>query len=402
MKIAYVLGDRGIPVFGTKGASIHVREIVNAFAKLGHEVTLFTLRKGPQKSDLNCEIIEITTSTQLVNTSVQKVTDKVKLKELNLIKLNQILYEKLLSTHQSTPFDLIYERYSLFGTAGIKAAKDLNLPVVMEVNSPLIEEQLKYRELFHLQEVQGIEQQVFDEATIISAVSDEIKQYICSKQSTVINNTHVIPNAVNTETFHPAVLPSFIPAQQDTKVIGFVGSLKPWHGIEVLLDAFQDLLSKQTNCHLLIVGDGPLNDWIKGYICGSKMESSVTITGWTVHQDLPGLIKSMDIAVAPYPELEHFYFSPLKLYEYMAIGTPVVASRIGQIQKIIQHNENGMLVEPGNVEELSSSLQKILNDTNKLNRLGLAANQSTINLTWTNNAKQVVQLACQATNSSGL
>ena len=394
MRIAYVLGDSGIPVFGTKGASIHVREIVKALVKLGHQVTLFVLQKGQQDSFLDADINVISTTTKTVLTVSHDTINKTKENELQLIHMNELLYQKLVDAHQSSPFDLIYERYSLFGNAGVKSSAYLNIPLVLEVNSPLIEEQLNYRELYHQEEARKIEQDVFNNAAVISAVSDEIKQYISSKQRQ-IKNTHVIPNAVDTDFFHPTVIPSFIPPRQGSKVIGFVGSLKPWHGLEILLNGFRTLITQQLNYHLLIVGDGPLRDWIEGYACGAKIEDEVTITGWIAHQELPGLIKSMDIAVAPYPKLDHFYFSPLKLYEYMATGTPVIASRIGQIQKFIDHNNNGLLIEPGRTEELCISLQSILDKPEHLLRLAQAARQSTENLTWVNNAKKIVELVQQ-------
>ena len=120
----------------------------------------------------------------------------------------------------------------------------------------------------------------------------------------------------------------------------------------MLLEVFRTLLDHSLAYHLLLVGDGPLRSWTEGYIQGARLAEKVTITGWVPYDRLPRLIQRMDVAVAPYPFLENFYFSPLKLFEYMAVGKPVVASRIGQIQEVIQDAETGLLVRPGDPGDL--------------------------------------------------
>ncbi len=82
---------------------------------------------------------------------------------------------------------------------------------------------------------------------------------------------------------------------------------------------------------MLIVGDGPMRGWIEGFLTGTRLAERAVLTGWVPHDVLPGLVARMDIATAPYPQLNDFYFSPLKLFEYMSAGRAIVASRIGQI-----------------------------------------------------------------------
>src|SRR5207247_281275 len=100
---------------------------------------------------------------------------------------------------------------------------------------------------------------------------------------------------------------------------------------------------------------------------------AVEFTGSVDANEVPPLLASMDVGVAPYPKLAHFYFSPLKVYEYMAAGLPVIASRLGQLKKLIEHGENGFLTAPGDDAELAAALGQLHSDAALRQRLGQAA-----------------------------
>jgi glycosyltransferase involved in cell wall biosynthesis len=117
-------------------------------------------------------------------------------------------------------------------------------------------------------------------------------------------------------------------------------------------------------------------------------------TGAVDPERVPGLLASMDVAVAPYPLLEHFYFSPLKVYEYMAAGLPVVASRIGQLQTLIKPGHNGLLVSPGDAAELAAALEQLQSDRNLRARLGQSARQTVLSrFTWDEVVARIFELA---------
>jgi glycosyltransferase involved in cell wall biosynthesis len=102
----------------------------------------------------------------------------------------------------------------------------------------------------------------------------------------------------------------------------------------------------------------------------------------------------MDVAVAPYPRLESFYFSPLKVYEYMAAGVPVVASRSGQLEQLIESGVNGLLTPPDDVESLAASLELLLTDAQLRKRLGCAGRAKVLNEhTWDKVVEKILGLA---------
>ncbi len=103
------------------------------------------------------------------------------------------------------------------------------------------------------------------------------------------------------------------------------------------------------------------------------MQRSVTWTGAIPNSQMPQVLETFDVAVAPYPAIDNFYFSPLKILEYMAAGLPIVASRIGQIPELIDHGRTGMLVEPGNLSELSATVEQLCDNETLRRKLGRAA-----------------------------
>ncbi|HSF96372.1 MAG TPA: glycosyltransferase family 4 protein, partial [Thermohalobaculum sp.] len=158
-------------------------------------------------------------------------------------------------------------------------------------------------------------------------------------------------------------------------------------------EAFRLVRARAPEAHLLIVGDGPKRGWAEGFAQGALMDGAVTMTGWVDHDALPGLIARMDVATAPYPPSENSYFSPLKLYEYLAVGRPVVASAIGQTADVIADGVNGLLTPPGDAAALAEALLALRADPARAARLGRAAAAEGARHSWTRNARAVIDLA---------
>jgi glycosyltransferase involved in cell wall biosynthesis len=141
-----------------------------------------------------------------------------------------------------------------------------------------------------------------------------------------------------------------------------------------------------------VVGEGPLRAWVDGYAEGAGLAPHVTLTGWVGHDDLPSLIARMDVATAPYPAAEGHYFSPLKLYEYLAMGRPVVASRIGQTAQVLDGTGAALLVAPGDAEALTAALLRVALDPALATRLSQNAATEGRRHDWADNARAVMGL----------
>jgi glycosyltransferase involved in cell wall biosynthesis len=216
MRVAYVCADPGVPVFGCKGCSIHVQEIVRAFIARGDEVHLFANRLGgPVPPGLESVVIH-----PLGSFLATQAADR----EREALEANGTLRVLL---EQEQPFDLLYERYSLWSHGGIDFAASSGTPSVLEVNAPLIVEQQKHRGIHHVALAEQIAARCFSQATSIIAVSDAVAQYV----QQVIGNaarTTVVPNGVDPSRFAELTPGVGIDA---SFTVGFVGTLKPWHGV---------------------------------------------------------------------------------------------------------------------------------------------------------------------------
>lgn len=390
MRVAYVCADPGIPVFGRKGASIHVQEVVRALRKLGCDVELFVAR------------LDGAVPPGLEGLRIHRLPVPIKgldaaAREQAALAANDSL---TLALERSTAFDFVYERYSLWSWAGMAFAQAQGIPGVLEVNSPLIEEQRRHRQLHHTVEAERVARDAFGAATAIVAVSDAVARYVESVPGAA-GRVHVVPNGVDVDRFAAAETPLLPNADRDF-VVGFVGTLKAWHGMETLVDAFSCVNDHLPHARLLIVGDGPLRDALTAQLAQNGCLDRATFTGAVEHDAVPGWLASMDVAVAPYPDLPEFYFSPLKLYEYMAAGLPVVASNIGQIADIVDDGRNGLLVRPGSAHDLADAILCLAQDPALAARLGAAAGATVrTQHTWDAVARRIMALAVAGPVAAG-
>jgi glycosyltransferase involved in cell wall biosynthesis len=146
----------------------------------------------------------------------------------------------------------------------------------------------------------------------------------------------------------------------------------------------------------LIVGDGPERGRLPGElrVRGEALPGAAHFTGAVSHEAIPGLLASMDVAVAPYPALPDFYFSPLKVYEYLAAGRAVVASRIGQLARLIRHGTHGLLCPPGDAAALAASVAGLRHDSHLRRCLGQLGRRHVVqHHSWAAVARRILGLA---------
>ncbi|ASK26736.1 glycosyl transferase family 1 [Neisseria chenwenguii] len=368
MRVAYICADPGIPVFGTKGASVHVQEVIKGMLQKGLDVTLFAQRLGGDAPE-ELKNIKIRTLDKLPKESVE-------IRARAALAANEKV-EAMLAAE--APFDLVYERYSLWSNAGMSFAKKHGCTGILEVNAPLIEEQKKHRELPLETEAQKIAESVFADADAMIAVSPGVKQYLETFPQAK-GRIHVIANGVSLDRFAPAAAQNVqrlgrLKTGAETTV-GFLGTLKPWHGLATLVEAWALLRGRGQNVRLLVVGDGPEYESLHKSIADRGLSNFAEFTGAVQPEDVPKWLGQMDIAVAPYPHMEHFYFSPLKIYEYMAAGIPVVATRVGHLESVVSDGINGVLAEAENPPAMADCIEALAGNPEQLRLLGEAARKT--------------------------
>ena len=407
MKILYLNTDRGIPVLGDKGASVHVREFITALARQGHEVILICANQGSGNLVPPARIIEIAPDDRQARLEAEVAQRSLPAESLNDTVLRQeiskLVYDgrfcaRAAACLKETGFrpDFIYERHALFSSAGIELAEQLGVTRILEVNAPLVAEQKRFRGLRLECVAETAEQRSFQEAGTIIAVSHEVRAHVVSC-GVPPERVVVIPNGVDTERFHPGI--DGRPARRmlglkDEPIIGFIGSFKPWHGMEFLLDAFARVAARHDSVHLLAVGDGPTLEQAKAQALRLGLGARASFPGRVPYHEIPACLAAMNFTVAPYMPQDDFYFSPLKIVESLAMGRPVVAPRIGQIESLIGHGQTGLLFRPGDLDECTACLSKLIGHFGTLRAMSdLAGRKAMAEFSWSGVARQVVDLA---------
>ncbi len=399
MKIAYLTADFGVPVPGTKGASVHVQEMVRALQGEGHEVMVLTPAATGNRFDARVQDIPL-------GPMAAEMIDALRQEELaagnRLAKdLRNLLYS-LTFAEQAAPLvweflpDLVYERYSLFGFGGSELALRLGVPFFLEVNAPLIDEQRRMRGLSLPGVAEAVESRVFDSASHIFVVSEPLRDYVAG-QAVPPDRITVLPNGADPDRFAPPDGPSPLRRRLDWEehfVVGFVGSMKSWHGVDTLVAALRMLVDADPRYRLLLVGDGPERDAIERRTVELGLSGYVRMIGAVPHDVVPDCIAAMDVAVAPYAANADVYFSPVKLFEYLAMARPTVAAAVGQAAEIIEQGRTGWLYPAGDSTKLAGVIHELSRDPERARRVGAAGRRLVLErYTWSANARRVIETA---------
>jgi glycosyltransferase involved in cell wall biosynthesis len=337
VRIAYVCADPGIPVYGSKGASIHVQSVVDVLLERGHEVHLVTPRVGG---------LAPATVTVHHLTAVRK-GDRAD-RELRARRSDAEVADLL----DAVDPDLVYERYSLWGRTATAWAAQRGVPSVLEVNAPLVDEHAAFRGLVDREAAEDVARSALRAASVVVCVSEGVQQWARATAGRD-EGVHVLPNGVDTSRIHPGTGP-VRPADAVPFTVGFVGTLKGWHGLETLLPAFAQLHRADPTWRLLLVGDGPMRESVARLALDLGVADGVELVGVVPAEEVVDQLHRMDVACAPYPPSELSYFSPLKLYEYLAAGLPVVTTPLPALNAT-----TGVIVAadaPGTVEAVERAL----------------------------------------------
>lgn len=395
--IAYVCSDRGVPVGGHKGASLHVAELVRALGQRGADVHILAARvASPECTTLGeAEVTDVGGSrgARRARETLLRSSDGLEpgggTAEAAGILYNQELARALEKLHRARPVDAVYERYSLWSHAAAGFARAHGIPYLLEVNAPLAEEQKRYRELRNDAMAASLERYLFASADRVLVPSAALVAHAAAHGAHA-RNVVVVPNAADPARFRPARRRA---AARDGFVIGFVGSLKPWHGLSDLALAFRRLARRDKGYRLLIVGDGPMRAEVEKQLDDWGLSSRATFTGAADHEAVPALVAAMDAALAPYPVDAPTYFSPIKIFEYMAAGVPIVASRVGQIAELLEHRRTALLYEPGSIAGLVACIEELRRRPALAQKVAAEGRRTLVRrYTWKRNAGQVLGL----------
>ncbi len=368
---------------GDGAEGIHIAEMVAAFREAGHTVHMV----GPSVGTEGISGEQVKTRFSWI-----KKFFKGPLYELVEISYNFIGFYALRKAIKEYEPDLIYDRYITFNYSCVAAGRRYGVPVFVEVNAPLALERDKEADekLYLKRAAYWLEQRACADADHVFAVSTPLKKYLV-EVDVPSGNITVLPNGVDQKKFCPRskcqeLLDQF-GMKEDDIVVGFVGILRPWHGIELLLSTMKEVCRDNKKCKLLLVGDGPIRDEIIAQVKECGLEKNVLVTGRVPHDMVPEYIALFDIAVSPKAT---FYASPMKIIEYIALGKPVVAPDMENIRDLITNNVDGILFAEGSVESLTAGIKQLLRSGSLRKKLSSAALKKVASsLNWNNNVKEI-------------
>lgn len=370
MKILYYSSNPNLGLNAQTGYGTHMREMIDSWIRSGVEVK--TLIAGDQKkigtqegSDLNAGRLKSSLKSIIPSFIWESFRD------YSLIKFDSELGSKLEDLIRDFQPDCIYERISYLQTSGVDVAKKMNIKHVSEINAPFPEERRYFSgNSYFINRAKKAEERILKNSSQIAVVSSALKAYLAEENEELLTKIHVIPNAVNTNNLVvDESKQKFITSSLNLGneiIIGFVGSVFPYHGVEILIRAFSQVERK--NLKLLIVGDGESIPDLKKMVIDLGIQSKVIFTGSVKHSEVPTYISLMDICCMMD---SNWYGSPVKIFEYGGMGKAVIAPDLSPVRDVMTNLQDGLLIKKG-ADYASDALSKLV--SNEELRIKLANN----------------------------
>lgn len=354
LRILYVALDQTVP--GTLGGSVHVQAVAEGLAALGHDVHVATTPGGAWPAGA---------------VKWHALTPPFGRAQLRFLRRGAV-------THLARDIrpDLVVERYYNFGGEGVLAAERLGVPAVLEVNAPIID-------------YPGSAKAQLDRALLVRPMERWRERFCRATALFVTPSAEILPAWVDRSRvleiewgadvtqFRPDAQgpPPFEPVPVRILCV-FAGAFRSWHGATHLSAALARLhAAGDTRFAGIFIGDGPERALAESQARGVP---AIQFTGAVPHAQLPAALASAHIGVAPFDPIKHaplqlgFYWSPLKIFEYMASGLPVVAPSLPRLQKLVEHGREGWLYDPADPLGLDRALVALA-DREVRARMGAAA-----------------------------
>jgi glycosyltransferase involved in cell wall biosynthesis len=374
---------------------VHIREMARALTQLGHQVDILS-PSGLKNEGTRDEACLPDRQGRGTKSKIYSIISKILPEfcfEILEIFYNFIAITRMKKVLEQKKYGLIYERYAIFNWSGIKAAKRYHIPIILEVNYTSFTPLYRKRNGLLKPLAHRWDRKIFAAADGIMVVSTYLKDQL-RELGIAENKIIVCPNAADPERFNPeAIKGERVRAKlglSGKQVIGFIGGFYPWHGLEMLVDSFSEIKRTIKDVALLLIGDGPSKKAIKTRVRGSGLEKDVVFVNQVAHGEIPLYIAAFDIAVMPD---SNNYGSPMKIYEYMAMGKPVVAPRLGPLEDGIEDGKEGLLFTPQEKAGLIKSIKALLEDTQLRQNMSVAARGNILKRhTWEKNAEAILGL----------
>lgn len=364
MRIIYYSPHPTHDIVSEVGYATHQREVINALKELGHEI-IPVIMGGTERGKLSPAGIPAPKGS--IKAIIKKMIPRMiwtSFKDFQLLLHDRSAAQKLEEAIIQHQPELIYERSEYLQASGVNVIKKYGIRYFLEINAPFAEEMKGFEgySIWHALAHQK-EKKKNDAAEKIFVVSSALKDFIIENYHIKPDKIILQPNCINLKKIKTSLekvdkLKENL-ALKGKKVIGFVGSIFPHHGVDILIDAFEIVHHKRPDTILLIVGDGSILESLKERVRAKSLNANVVFAGKQEHDEVFNFIATMDICVMA---KSNWYGSPIKIFEYGAMGKPVIAPNTSPVRDVMENGIHGLLVEM-NKDEVAMAINRLLDDT---------------------------------------
>lgn len=362
---------------------MHIEEMIAALREQGHEVRVVAPSTSAQEG--------MGAKVGWVHSLRARLPQA--LYELLEFGYSWVAYRRLVQAAKAFGPDVLYERCNLFLIAGVLLKRRFKIPMLLEVNSPLTDERLRHDGLGLPALARWSERYVWRGADVVLPVTRVLGDIVQS-HGVPSSRVMVVPNGINEA--HFAQAPGLEAAKtrlgwQDALVLGFTGFVREWHGVDRVLHWLASA-SAPAAARLLVVGDGPARAALEALAAQLGLSARVRFTGVVPRSEVPAYVAAFDIALQP---AVTSYASPLKLFEYLALGKAILAPRVPNIEEVLKDGHNALLFDEQDNASFTHALTRLSQDHALRAALAVEAKNtvSTMGLTWQRNAARVTQRA---------
>ncbi len=390
MKILYFY--RGVPV---STPLMHIRFLIAAFRSLGHTVVECFPAVGESA-------VADTADTTWVAQAKGWFRAHMPRPLVNLAQMFEArrAFPRVLDMCKRQRPDFIYERYSVFTDAGIRAAREIGCPIVQEVNAVYSQQHGHVFAPGFKSIAQRSDRRLLRQADAIIAVSSQVANALV-ELGVPAHKITVQHNAVAPEEYvgldkHRRAWRARL-GLNNSIVIVVLQALDAGPFPPKLLEAVEAIWPRirrvEPRVRLLWIGGGTRVDWFRQQL-SRRLPTAVhdiEVLGRKAHSEVPGILACGDIGLVPW---HRPFCSPMKIFEYMASGLPVVAPNLPGITEIVRHGENGLLFQHENFAEAAEVILSLLADPTTRRDLAERGRRYVLrNHTWNKNAAEVVTIA---------
>jgi len=375
---------------GREVEAVHIHGLATGLEELGYEVEII----GPPGVEVNPDVVASHVSSKkgrLLRWIAERAPQTIF--ECLEIGYNLVAVPRLLRRYSAARPELIYERYSLYNATGAIVSRLTGVPLALEVNDTVHVDRTRQGKSVVMPGVAGwFERRILEGATSIVVVSNYLRDLLIGA-GVPAEKIIVTPNAVDAGRFSPDQAASAAVRQRygldKMTVVGFAGSFTKWHGVEFLVRACAELMSTRRDVGVLMVGDGVRRSDSEALARELGIADRCVFTGRVPHCEMPDYMGAMDIGVMP---ASNPFGSPMKVFEYMAMGVPPVAPQYGPMEEAVVNGETGLLFQPDQHAGLVSCLRTLVESPERRAAMGAAAREKVLSQhQWVHNAGAVVE-----------